>query len=74
MNKSWYDYIANLGEPIDVSKRQLLHSTKSQTPLCLKNLLFLPHIPAKKTHGKKPLIDYNWSHIVTSDEHLQILH
>ncbi len=42
------DYIANLGEPIDVSERQLLHSARSQTPLCLKNLLFLPHLPIRK--------------------------
>jgi hypothetical protein len=68
------DYIANLGEPTYVSKRQLLHFAKSQTPFCLKNLLFLPHLPAKKTHGKEPLIDNNRSHIVTSDEYLQILH
>jgi hypothetical protein len=56
-----------------VSKRQLLHFTKSQAPLCLKNLLFLPHLPAQKTHEKQPLIDYSRSHIVTSNKYLQIL-
>jgi hypothetical protein len=68
------DYIINLGEPIDVFKRQLLHFTKIRTPLCLKNLLSLPHLPIRKTHGKEPLIDYNESHVVTFDEYLQLLH
>ncbi len=42
--KAYMDSIVNLGEPIDASKRQLLHFIKSQTPLCLKNLLSLPHL------------------------------
>jgi hypothetical protein len=37
----------------------LLHSAKSQTSLCLKNLLSLPHLPSRKTWWKEPLIDYN---------------
>jgi len=68
------DYIANLGEPVDVSARQLLHFARSQTPLCLKNLLFLPHLPIRKTHEKEPLVDYNQSHVVTFDEYVQLLH
>jgi hypothetical protein len=64
------DCIVNLGEPTNVSKRQLLHYAKSQTPFCLKNLLFVPHLPAKKTHGKEPLINNSRSHIVTSNEYL----
>ncbi len=67
------DYIANLGEPTYVYKGQLLHSTKSQIPLCIKNLLFLPHLPTKKTCMKEPLIDYNRSHIVTFKKYLQIM-
>jgi hypothetical protein len=68
------DYIANLGELIDVFERQLLHFVKSQTPFCLKNLLSLPHLPAKKTCEKEPLVDYIQSHVVTSHKYLQILH
>jgi hypothetical protein len=72
--KANMDYITNLGEPINVFEGQLLHSTRSQTPLYLKNLLFSPHLPTRKTHEKEPLIDYNQSHVVTFDEYLQILH
>jgi len=43
------DCIVNLGEPTDVFEGILLHSAKSQTPLCLKNLLFLSHLPTRKT-------------------------
>ncbi len=53
------DCIANLGELTKMSKKQLLHSTRSQTPFCLKSLLFLPHLLARKACKKKPLIDYN---------------
>ncbi len=37
--KANMDYITNLREPIDVFEGQLLHSTRSRTLLCLKNLL-----------------------------------
>jgi len=67
------DCIANLGEPIDVFEGQLLHFARSRIPFFLKNLLSLPHLPARKTCEKEPLIDYIQSHIVTSDEYLQIL-
>jgi hypothetical protein len=53
-----------------VFEGQLLHYARSWTPLCLKKLLFLPHLPARKTCEKEPLIDYNQSHIVTYDEYL----
>jgi hypothetical protein len=64
------DYITNQGETINVFEGQLLHYARSRTPLCLKKLLFLPHLPARKTCEKEPLIDYNQSHIVTYDEYL----
>jgi hypothetical protein len=50
--KADMDDITNLGEPTDLSDRQLLHSTRSRTPFCLKNLLFLPHLHARKTCRK----------------------
>jgi hypothetical protein len=31
------------------------------------------HLPARRTNGKEPLIDYSQSHIVTSFEYLDIL-
>jgi hypothetical protein len=37
------------------------------------NLLFLPHLLARKTIGKKPFIDYNQSHVITSNEYSNIL-
>ncbi len=68
------DDITNLDEPTDMSDRQLLHSTRSRTPFCLKNLLSLPKLHVRKTHRKRPLVDYNQCHVVTSDEYLQIMH
>jgi hypothetical protein len=43
------EYIVNLGKPTNVFEGPLLHSTGSQTPHYLKNLLSLPHLPARKT-------------------------
>ncbi len=57
--KAYMDCIANLGEPTKVFERQLLHFARSQTPFCLKSLLSLPHLFARKTCKKEPLIDYN---------------
>jgi ATP:corrinoid adenosyltransferase len=37
------------------------------------NLFSLPHLLARKTKGKAPLIDYSQSHVVTLDEYLDIL-
>jgi hypothetical protein len=41
------DCISHLGEPLDVFERQLLHFARNQTPLCLKNVLFSPHLPGR---------------------------
>jgi hypothetical protein len=49
-------------------ERELFHSRKVPTPIFLQNLLSLPHLHARKTCGKKLLIDYNQSHVVTFDE------
>jgi hypothetical protein len=37
------------------------------------NLLLLPHLLTRRTKGKEPLIDYSWSHVVTSFKYLDIL-
>jgi hypothetical protein len=41
-------------------------------PLYFANLLSLPHLVIKKTKGKKPLVDYNQSHINTPNEYSNI--
>jgi hypothetical protein len=43
------DCIANLGEPTYVFKGQLLHSVRSRIPFGSRNLLFLSHLPTRKT-------------------------
>jgi hypothetical protein len=37
------------------------------------NLLLLPHLLARHTKGKEPLINYSQSHVVTSFEYLDII-
>ncbi len=37
------------------------------------NLLSLPHLFARRTNGRKPLIDYFQSHVVTSEKYLRII-
>jgi len=39
----------------------------------LHNLLTLPHLHARPTQGREPLVDYFRSHVVTSIEYLGIL-
>jgi len=41
--------------------------------LFFANILFLLHLFVKKTIGKIPFIDYNQSHIITSNEYSNIL-
>jgi hypothetical protein len=39
----------------------------------LGDLLSLPRLPTRKRHGKKPLVDYSSSHVVTSNQYLAVL-
>jgi hypothetical protein len=39
----------------------------------LGDILSLPRLPTKKRHGKKPLVDYSNSHVVTSNQYLVVL-
>jgi hypothetical protein len=41
--------------------------------LVFSNLLSLPHLLARKTKGREPLMHYSQFHVVTSDEYLQIM-
>jgi hypothetical protein len=40
---------------------------------CFANLLSLPHLLARKTQGTKLLVDYDISHVVTSNVSLNIM-
>jgi hypothetical protein len=52
------DYIINLCEPTNAFEGELFHSKKVLAPICLQNLLSLPHLLARKTHSKESLINY----------------
>jgi hypothetical protein len=39
----------------------------------MHNILSLPHLLARHTKGKEPLVDYSQSHVVISFEYLDIL-
>ncbi len=39
----------------------------------LGDLLCLPRLPTRRRHGKKPLVDYSSSHVVTSNQYLVVL-
>ncbi len=43
---------------------------KTQEALAGINLLSLPHLLARKTSGREPLVDYSQSHVVTSEMYL----
>jgi hypothetical protein len=45
----------------------------NQEAMRLHNLLSLLHLRTRRARGKKPLIDYSQSHVVTSFEYLNIL-
>jgi hypothetical protein len=45
----------------------------TQQVLANGNLLLLPHLLARKTHGREPLVDYFQSHVVASKEYLNIM-
>jgi hypothetical protein len=39
----------------------------------LGDLLSLPRLPTRRRHGKKSLLDYSSSHVVTSNQYLTVL-
>ncbi len=41
--------------------------------MCLHSLLSLPHLLARCTQGREPLIDYSQSNVVTSRDYLNVL-
>jgi hypothetical protein len=53
------DYTINLCEFTNASTRELFHFRRVLTPICLQNLLSFSHLPTRKMHNKKPLIDYS---------------
>ncbi len=45
----------------------------TQDSMSIHNLLVLPHLPAKQTRRKEPLVDHNMSHVVISEKYLNIM-
>lgn len=41
--------------------------------MSIHNLLVLPDLPTRQIRRKEPLVDYIMSHVVTSEEHLNIM-
>jgi hypothetical protein len=48
-------------------------TSQTSKVICFANLLLLPHLFARRTRRIKPFVDYNISHVVTSNEYLVIL-
>jgi hypothetical protein len=68
-----YDLIANANRPI-IEVQQIQHLTIiAQELVSFVNLLSLPHLLARKTRRKEPLMDYSQSYVVTSSEYFCIL-
>jgi hypothetical protein len=63
MNKSTLD--------VEIEIKNFEHLT--QEALSTNNLLSLPHLLARKTHSRKPLVDYSQSHVVTSYQYFNIM-
>jgi hypothetical protein len=72
--KAIYDLKNDLVDGLS-SKVQCYQSfvNASKVTLSFANLLFLSHLLARKIVGKKPLIDYNQLHVITSNEYSNIL-
>jgi hypothetical protein len=64
------NYTINLCEPTNASENELFHTRKAPGPIFLQNLLSFLHLPITKTCDKKPLINYNQSHVVIFYEYL----
>jgi hypothetical protein len=56
---------------VEIETKNFEHLT--QEALSTNNLLSLPHLLARKTHSRKPLVDYSQSHVVTSCQYLNIM-
>ncbi len=68
-----YDLIIAAYGPI-IEVQQVHHPVVvAQEPISFANLFSLPHLLARKTRGKKSLVDYNQSYVVTSREYFRIL-
>jgi hypothetical protein len=68
------DYIqtCTLGTCMAMQKKVWMTCFMFKT-FCLAHLLLLPNLPIRKTRGTKPLVNYNKSHVVTSNKYLKIL-
>ncbi len=41
--------------------------------MSMQNLFSMPHLLARQTKGKEPLVDYSQSHVITYDQYLDIM-
>jgi hypothetical protein len=68
--------VENLAQPsLDetVELKNLECSTQVTLAQGCHNLMSLPHLLARKTNGREPLMDYSQSHVVSSKEYLRIM-
>jgi hypothetical protein len=64
--------VVNLENPT-FELNNLTSPSETQEVVQLINLLRLPQLPTRKRQGKKPLVDYSNSHVVTLDQYLIVL-
>jgi len=68
--------VENLAQP-SLNETIKLRNSRSSIQLALAHgchcLLSLPHLPARRTNGREPLVDYSQSHVVKSKEYLRIM-
>jgi hypothetical protein len=57
---------------VEVETSNLINILTQQT-MSFDILFFLPHLLARKTHGKKMLFDYSQNHVKTLEEYLGII-
>lgn len=56
---------------VKIETKNFEHLT--QETLSTNKFLSLPHLLARKTHSRKPLVDYSQNHVVTSCQYLNIM-
>jgi hypothetical protein len=68
--------VENLAQPsLDETVKLINPEISTQVALAqgCHNLMSLPHVLARKTNGREPLVDYFQSHVVNSKEYSRIM-
>jgi hypothetical protein len=71
-NNQQDELVVNL-EDSNLELDYLIIQSQTQGVTKLGDLLCLPRLPTRRRHGKKPLLDYSNSHVVTSNQYLVVL-